>query len=161
MLPEIEPERLCDLEAVLAAEQRANVEPDALRRLAALLPRQPEVSEDIAGRLRLSNKARKRLACSASEDLSSSPRALAYRVGRDCAVDRLLLAGKSDEARTIAQWTPPRLPIGGGQLIARGLKEGPIVAQTLRRIEDRWVEAGFPTGDAFQQIVDAELGAAA
>ena len=161
VLPEIEPERLCDLEAVLAAEQGANVEPDALRRLAALLPRQPEVSEDIAGRLRLSNKAKKRLVCSASDDLFSSPRALAYRVGRDCAIDRLLLTGRSDDAQEIGQWTPPRLPIGGGQLIARGLKEGPIVAQTLRRIEDRWIEAGFPTGDAFQQLVDDELGAAA
>jgi len=116
---------------------------------------------DIAGRLRLSNKARKRLACSAAEELSSSPRALAYRIGKECAVDRLLLAAKWEDARSLAQWTPPRLPIGGGQLIARGLKEGPIVAQTLRLIEDRWVEAGFPTGDAFQRIVDAELGAAA
>jgi poly(A) polymerase len=161
VLPEIEPHRLRNLEDLIATERQAAIEPDALRRLAALLPRSPVVAEDIAGRLRLSNKAKKRLTCSAFDDLSSSPRTLAYRVRTDCAVDRLLLAGKFADAEAIARWTPPRMPIGGGQLIERGLKEGPIVAQTLRRIEDRWVEAGFPTGDSFQRIVEEELGSAA
>ena len=160
VLPEIEPERLCDLEALIAAEQAAGIDPDPLRRLASLLPREPEVAEDIAGRLRLSNKARKRLACSASGELGSSPQALAYRVRTDCAVDRLLLAGSAAEAGEVAHWAPPRLPIGGGELIARGLREGPVVAVTLRRIEDRWVEAGFPSGASFRQIVDEELGSA-
>ena len=160
VLPEIELERLRDLESLIAAERQAMVAPDALRRLAAILPREPAVAEDIAARLRLSNKARKRLACSASPDLSSSPQALAYRVRTECAVDRLLLARKVDEATAIAHWSPPRLPISGGQLISRGLKEGPIVARTLRRIEDRWVAAGFPTGDAFERIAEEELGAA-
>ena len=160
VLPEIAAGRLRDLEALIAAERRAEVEPDALRRLAALLPREPAVAEDIAGRLRLSNKARKRLVCSASPDLSLSPKALAYRVRIDCAVDRLLLAGKVGDAKDIAHWTPPRLPVGGGQLIARGLKEGPVVALTLRKIEDRWVEAGFPTSELFDQIVEEELSSA-
>lgn len=160
VLPEIEPERLCELEALIACEKEAGVTPDPLRRLAALLPRAPEVAEDIAGRLRLSNKARKRLACAAVGDLSSSPQALAYRFGPDCAIDRLLLAAKSAEAAAINDWKPPRLPIGGGALIAQGLIEGPIVARTLKAIENRWVEAGFPTGDVFQQIVSEELAAA-
>jgi poly(A) polymerase len=160
VLPEIELERLCDLEALVAREKEAGIAPDPLRRLAALLPRVPQVAEDIAGRLRLSNKARKRLACAALSDLSSLPQALAYRVGTDCAVDRLLLAGRPDDAAAISGWKPPRLPIGGGALIASGLTEGPIVARTLKAIENRWVEAGFPTGDAFQEIVAEELVAA-
>ena len=41
VLPEIEPERLCDLEALIAAERDAGIEPDGLRRLSALLPRDP------------------------------------------------------------------------------------------------------------------------
>ena len=46
-------------------------------------------------------------------------------------------------------------------LIARGIAEGPAVARTLRQIEDHWVEAGFPTGEAFETIVaDALAGAA-
>jgi len=157
VLPEIEAERLRDLEALITVEREAGIAPDALRRLAALLPHECEVAEDIAMRLRLSNKARKRLSCAVATDLSSSPPTLAYRAGHQCAVDRLLLAGKSDEASAIAGWKPPRLPIGGGALIARGLPEGPIVARTLKTIENEWVEAGFPTGEALERIVREAL----
>jgi len=157
VLPEIEPERLSDLEALLAAEQEAGIAPDPLRRLAALLPRDPALAEDIAARLRLSNKARKRLACAESSDPSSSPHALAYRQGTDCAVDRLLLAGRTADAAAVSRWDAPRLPIAGGSLIKRGVAQGPAVARTLRRIEDRWVDEGFPTGDAFERIVSETL----
>ncbi len=37
------------------------------------------------------------------------------------------------------------------------LRQGPAVARTLRRIEDRWVEAGFPHGDQFEAIVAEAL----
>ena len=30
-------------------------------------------------------------------------------------------------------------------------------ARTLRRIEDRWVESGFPSGEEFERIVSAAL----
>ena len=52
------------------------------------------------------------------------------------------------------------MPVSGGALIARGLVEGPIVARTLRQIEDRWVEAGFPDGDALEKIVSESLAKA-
>jgi poly(A) polymerase len=161
VLPEIVPERLPGLRALVEAEQQAGIAPDPLRRLAALLPRDPEVVAQIAARLKLSNKARKRLACAASEAMDSSPQALAYRIGTECAADRLLLAGEIAEAAAIAAWKAPRLPIGGGDLIARGLEEGPVVARTLKQIDQRWVEAGFPTGDAFERIVRDALRDAA
>jgi poly(A) polymerase len=160
VLPEIEPERLCDLESLIAAEEASDVAPDSLRRLAALLPHDPELAQAIGVRLKLSNKARRRLACAATDGSGKTPQALAYRAGTDCAVDRLLLAGRPDDACAIADWAPPRLPIGGGALIARGLAEGPVVARTLRRIEDRWVDAEFPTGEAFEAIVSDELARA-
>jgi len=153
VLPEIEPERLCDLEALIKAEIAAGVQADPLRRLAALLPRSPELAEDVAVRLRLSTKARKRLGCAADTTLGQSPRLLAYRVGTVCAVDRLLFAGRIDDAAAIAGWRPPRLPIGGGALIERGLPQGPLVARTLKRIDQRWAEAGFPDGDGLEAIV--------
>ncbi|HVU29908.1 MAG TPA: CCA tRNA nucleotidyltransferase, partial [Sphingomicrobium sp.] len=103
--------------------------------------------------LKLSNKARKRLACAAGDELHSTPEAMAYRLGTPCAVDRLLLSGRPQDAARIAKWHPPRLPIGGGALIARGLTEGPIVARTLKQIETRWVEAGFPSGSELERIV--------
>jgi poly(A) polymerase len=85
---------------------------------------------------------------------------LAYRNGIECAVDRLLLAGKAGEAAEIGQWRLPRLPITGGALIKRGLPEGPVVARSLRAIESRWLEDGFPVGDLFERIVDDILAAA-
>ena len=157
VLPEIEAERLRDLTALIAAESDAGIEPDALRRLAALIPRNLEVAEDIAARLRLSNKAKKRLACAAQPDLGPRRQALAYREGVECAVDRLLLADRARDAAEIAGWKPPRLPISGGALIKRGLPEGPVVARTLRRIDDRWVAQGFPTGPEFERIVEDAL----
>ena len=160
VLPEIEPERLCDLKALIAAEQAAGIEADPLRRLAALLPKDSDVADDIAVRLRLSNKARKRLACAVGQDGHPTPQALAYRLGQSCAVDRLLLAGRAPEAQLINGWKAPRLPITGGTLITRGLPEGPIVARTLRRIEEEWLNAGFPSGDAFDRIVDTALSGA-
>jgi poly(A) polymerase len=160
VLPEIESRALAILERLLTAEREAEVEPDALRRFSALLPPEPLLAEKIAARLKLSNKARKRLACNVARDLSTNPQALAYRVGAECAIDRLLLAGEPAKAASLARWRAPKLPIGGGTLIARGVPEGPAVARTLRRIEDRWVEAGFPHGDAFERIVADALATA-
>ncbi len=161
VLPEIEVPALPQLASLMAAERAANIDADALRRLAALLPPAPLLAEKIAVRLKLSNKARKRLACAASRDLDTNPRVLAYRVGIECAVDRLLLAGDAAAAAGLAGWNVPRLPIGGGMLIARGITEGPEVARTLKRIEDRWVEAGFPIGEALDKIVAEVLASPA
>jgi len=75
----------------------------------------------------------------------------------DCAVDRLLLADRAEDAAGLAGWQSPRLPIGGGSLIERGLAEGPVVARTLRRIENKWVDAGFPAGEDLERIVAEAL----
>jgi poly(A) polymerase len=160
VLPEIDGKSLGGLERLILSEQAAGLEADSLRRLAALLPRDSAVAEDVAARLRLSNKARKRLGCIADPDTRGSPRALAYRIGIQCAADRFLLAGRAPEAAEIAAWHAPRLPISGGALIKRGLAEGQLVAKVLRQIEDRWVEAGFPSGDEFQRIVDCAMESA-
>jgi poly(A) polymerase len=158
VLPEIARDGLSELDRLMASEVAAGMKPDAFRRLAALLPREPRTADAVAARLRLSNKARKRLACAAGNDLGSSPHVLAYRLGKECAADRLLLAGRAAEAAAIVGWTAPRLPISGGGLIELGLPEGPIVARTLKQIEECWIEAGFPTGDAFDSLVREVLG---
>ncbi|MFL6739673.1 MAG: CCA tRNA nucleotidyltransferase [Sphingomicrobium sp.] len=145
-------------EALVRAERDAGIGADPLRRLAALLPANIEVATRVAARLKLSNKAKKRLGSAADPSLGRDPHALAYRVGSQIAVDRLLLAGMPDLASQIAGWTPPRLPVTGGALIARGVPEGPEVARTLRRIEDAWEAAGFPQGKEFDKIVEQALG---
>lgn len=157
VLPEIGADALARLESLVSAEKKARVKREPLRRLSAILPRDPDVAERIAARLRLSNKARKRLACSAGTDLGSSPRALAYFLGRDCAVDRLLLAERPNDAASLTRWESPGPPISGGALIERGLTAGPIVAKTLQAIERRWVESGFCSGEAFEKILLEEL----
>ena len=157
VLPEIERHALPVMERLIGAERDAGIAPDPLRRLAALLPPGPALADNVAVRLRLSNKARKRLGCAADREIGQNPRALAYRVGKECALDRLLIAAAPTEAASISEWKIPRLPIGGGTLISRGLTEGPVVARTLRSIEDRWVEAGFPHGNALERIVADEL----
>lgn len=161
VLPEVKPELVPGLRSLIQAEKEAGIEPDPIRRLASLLPADPPLAEEIAVRLRLSNKARKRLACAADRTLGSSSRSLAYRVGIDCAADRLLLANRPHEAADISGWHRPRLPIGGGMLIRRGLPAGPVVARTLRAIEERWVESGFPTGEEFEAIVADAVKSAA
>lgn len=160
VLPEIEGEALSQLQRLIAAEKEADIAPAALRRLAALLPDDAQTAETIAARLRLSNKARKRLACAVSRDLGSNPRALAYYDGGECAVDRFLLAGKAGDARSLADWPVPRLPVSGGSLIKRGLSAGPIVARTLKAIERRWVSDGFPEGTELEAIVAEEVATA-
>ena len=145
------------LGALVAAEQSAGIRPDPLRRFAALLPADPATAERVAARLKLSNKAKKRLGNAANTDLGLNPRALAYRIGTEGAVDRLLLANEPQEAKRIARWAPPRMAIGGSEVIARGIPEGPEVARTLRRIENAWEAAGFPTGEQFDRLVDEAL----
>ena len=141
------------LRALIQAEAKGGFEPDAFRRLAALLPQDPGAAEKIAARLKLSNKARKRMALAAETDQSADPYALAYWIGTESACDRLLLAGQAMQAAAIRDWKVPRLPVTGGQLIKRGIAQGPLVAKTLQSIERRWVADAFPTGQALEAIV--------
>jgi len=151
VLPEIDgAERLA---ALIAAEVEGGFDPDPIRRLSALLPADPDTAETIAARLKLSNKARKRIALAADGDLSANPHALAYWIGAESAQDRLLLAGRPGDAAALRDWPVPRLPITGGQLIKRGVPQGPLVAKTLQAIERQWVDTGFPLGEPLARLV--------
>ena len=146
VLPEIDSAGVAELERLVAREEAAEVPPEPLRRLAALLPANPELAASIAARLRLSNRAAKRLVTAAErrEDDADRPLELAYRVGSDEAVDRLLLGG-GDPALVgmVRGWTKPRFPLSGGELIAMGLEPGPTVARTMQAVERSWIESGF------------------
>ena len=90
------------------------------------------MAEKVAARLKLSNKARKRIALAADDDLGANRDALAYWLGSESAQDRLLLADRPEDAAMLTDWPSPRLPITGGQLIKRGVPQGPLVAKTLQ-----------------------------
>jgi len=147
------------LVALVASEAAAGIAPDGLRRLAALLPESADVADTIGGRLRLSKAERKRLVL-ATGATGSSARALAYEIGTELAVDRLLLHGDAEAARAIADWPPPRFPLTGGALIALGLTPGPVVAMTLRAIEQDWVAAGFPGEAALAEMATKAVATA-
>ena len=155
VLPEIDGPGVAELERLVVRERAAEASPEALRRLAALLPPDAELSASIAARLRLSNRAAKRLVTAAErrEDDADRSLELAYRVGSEEAVDRLLL-GRGDPALvgTVRHWTKPRFPLSGGELIAMGLEPGPLVARTMQAVERAWIEGGFE-GD--KQVVRA------
>lgn len=155
VLPEIEALGVDRMQALIAAERDAGIAPHPLRRLAALLPAHPPVATSVGTRLRLSNKARKRLASAAAigEETPADPRALAYQIGADEAVDRLLLSGAPEKAASLNGWNRPQLLLGGGDLIAMGLKAGPVVAKTLQSVEREWAEAGFPSDADAQRAI--------
>jgi len=150
VLPEIDGVGAARLERLVERERQAGVAPDPLRRLAALLPPDEAVAAAVASRLRLSNKAARRLATAAAgDDHAEPPAVLAYRLGPDSASDRILLGGRDPaELRALDAWTRPRLAVRGGDLIALGLEPGPVVARTLQAVERCWAEAGFPGPDA-------------
>lgn len=153
ILPEADPEALARL---VATEQAQGVEPDALRRLAALLPAQVPLAEQVAARFRLSGAQKKRLATAAARESNpGEPRALAYRLGRESALDRLLIAGA--DASALYGWDIPTFPLKGGQIVARGVGAGPEVARVLRAVEDRWIEERFPDAARVGALLDAEL----
>jgi poly(A) polymerase len=156
VLPEIGPEGVERLERLLVREAKSGVAGHPLRRLAALLPADPPIAADVAARLRLSNRAAKRLASAAarSPDDPQAPPVLAYRIGAEEAADRILLGdGDAAAAAALADWQRPRLRLGGGDLIAMGLVAGPAVAQTLQAIERDWAQAGFPPEPAAQRAI--------
>ena len=110
----------------------------------------------VAARLRLSKKAGKRLATASGRPPQEEQDVarLAYRLGVEEAVDRILLGdGEPGRIELLRGWQKPRLLIGGGDLIALGLEPGPIVAQTLQALEREWAEGGFPDDRKVQQAL--------
>ncbi|WP_267434538.1 CCA tRNA nucleotidyltransferase [Sphingomonas sp. GM_Shp_1] len=156
VIPEIDAEGAERLALLAERERAAGVAPDAIRRLAALLP--PQAAEAVGARLKLSNLDRKRLIAATAGPGDEGPHALAYRVGVAGAVDRLLLAGEPVDA--IRDWTPPTLPLTGGALVARGIGKGPEVARLLRQVESRWIAEGFPDAARVDELADAAVAQA-
>jgi poly(A) polymerase len=160
VLPEIDRDGVARLEQLVGRERAYGGDP--LRRLAALLPADPSLAEQIGARLKLSNAQRKRLV-SAAEPVPPGPaRALAQAIGIEQARDRILLrsARPSEDMAALEGWTVPRLPIGGGTLVEMGLRAGPQVAATLQAIERQWVEENFPDLARVRAIAEEKVAQA-
>jgi poly(A) polymerase len=151
-------ERLGDIDA-------ANFfKPDAMLRLAALLPHDKTLADKIADRWKLSNEARFRLAdiAGAGEKIVSyssmrETRKLLYRLGAGPFKDRLFLKWAEDTKASMQwrallamadAWQPPRFPLTGRDVMLAGVQEGPLVGKILAEVEEWWVDSDF-TDDEF------------
>ncbi|MFM6829553.1 MAG: CCA tRNA nucleotidyltransferase, partial [Novosphingobium sp.] len=157
ILPEADAAGLGALDALTAHERDSGIKGDALRRLAALLPADTTMAEQVASRLRLSFAQRKRLSSVAARESSvaAEPRALAYRIGMEEARDRLLLNGA--DVAPLADWDVPRFPLKGGEVVGRGISAGPEVARVLRAVEERWITERFPDAARVSALLDEIL----
>jgi poly(A) polymerase len=138
--------------------------PDAVRRLASLLPRDAAAARHVAARLRLSNADRDRLVALAVPARAVHPgldaparRRTLYHLGADAFRDLALLAWAGRAAggdlkptdaapwralvQDAANWTSVALPVRGADVLALGVPAGPRVGLLMKEIE-RWWEAG-------------------
>ncbi|MFM5918017.1 MAG: CCA tRNA nucleotidyltransferase [Novosphingobium sp.] len=147
---------VASLAKLVAEELNQTIAPDPIRRLAALLTPDAALAEQVASRFRLSGAQKKRLALAAGRGPGpDDARILAYRLGREGSLDRLLLTGQS--VAPLEGWDIPTFPLKGGEIVARGVKAGPEVARVLRAVEERWIAADFPDPAATQELLDLEL----
>ncbi|MBB4631153.1 CCA tRNA nucleotidyltransferase [Sphingosinicella soli] len=148
VLPEIVPECVPHLAALAGREAAWGVDPDPIRRFAALLPQREGLGAEFGARLRLSRRDTARLDALGVADpaLPGDPFTAAYFRGVDVARDRLLLLGEDARAawEALADWRKPAMPVSGKDIIARGISAGPEVSRRLQRFERDWVASGCP-----------------
>lgn len=156
ILPEVGEDGLARLAALIASERREAAAPDSIRRMAALLPGDGKIAEQVAARLRLSNAHKKRLTRLAKRARKpGDARVLAYRDGMEVARDLLLLADQP--LAPLTDWKVPEFPLRGGTIVARGVDAGPEVARVLQAVEARWLEEGFPDAARVETLLSEEL----
>jgi poly(A) polymerase len=168
ILPELLPGalNLPRLERLTRIDAAHGFPPDALLRLAALLPDDKAAAHAIARMLRLSNAGAARL-----EDLAAAGDAVAshlsakdvrrllYRLGAARFRDRVFLqwAGAPKQANVMPwrllltmadNWKRPKFPLTGADVMAAGVDEGPEVGRILAALEDWWIENDFPEDEA-------------
>ncbi len=149
--------------AALLAIEPDRAAPDAVLRLAALLPPDPAVGRKVAERLRLSRAEQACLvgllepteAVRGGDD--KALRAALYRRGAAILADQWRLAWARlgpDERRSrrealdaalavAAGWRPRPFPLKGRDATARGVPAGPRVGQLLAAVEAWWVAEDF------------------
>jgi poly(A) polymerase len=168
VLPESEKWGIDALQGLVAAEKALGWAPDAMTRLAAIVPPDAARMKALGERLKMSRGETARLTDWSSADAAKPERsdaALArelYRRGIDGARDRLRLAlaaarekvGNDPEAMKAAaglgrqlkfldNWRKPRFPLSGRDLEEIGVAAGPKMGEMLKALEALWIEGGF------------------
>lgn len=146
------------LAVLILREEAHNIAPDPIRRLVGLLPKDADKASEITTGLRFSKKLRRAVASRLAvlEPTVSHIPAIAYHHGADAAQDIALLFAADDELEAslakLNGWVKPILPMTGGDLIAMGLKPGPVVAESLKTVEATWIAEQFPGEDRVRKL---------
>ncbi|HEY0282956.1 MAG TPA: CCA tRNA nucleotidyltransferase [Rhizomicrobium sp.] len=147
------------LENLAKIDAANGLAPDAMLRLAALLPHDTKIAAAVADRWKLSNEARERLAdiAGAREEIVPGlsvreARKLLYRLDKRPFKDRVFLrwaedAGAAAQWRALLaladEWKRPRFPLTGREVMLAGVPEGPKVGKILGEVEEWWIESDF------------------
>lgn len=159
-LPELKNDAQQSFNRLYAREQHYAVAPSLPARILSLLPRDAATAQKVAMRLKLSNAMRAEMVCRVKSELPSkrNVRALAYHESIGCARDAAMLFSDDDDLSAslilLKEWFVPDFPLKGGELVSRGLPIGPMVAQTLKIIERKWIDEDFPPIARVQQLAD-------
>ncbi len=179
VLPELLPYalQLPRLENLVLIEAENRFAPDAILRLAALLPDEAEVARQVGERLKLSGAERARLEglAAAREKIAAhlsaaDVRRLLYRIGVARFRDRVLLSWAASPRGAAAiqwrmllsiadGWERPRFALTGREAMAAGVAEGPEVGRVLAAVEAWWMEEDFlPDETALIDKLKAVIG---
>ncbi|WLR97990.1 CCA tRNA nucleotidyltransferase [Shinella sumterensis] len=168
ILPETEKWGIDAIPGLIEAEKAFGWQPDALLRLAAIVPPDRERLKALAERLRLSKaeaavldgwaaapEIAPKLAETAFDRLlyRNGPKGLSMRLRLALASARARGLGDADALafaglcqRLLARadkWQKPAFPLTGADVLATGVPAGPDVGTMLARIEDEWVGGNF------------------
>ncbi|GAK69084.1 tRNA nucleotidyltransferase [Agrobacterium rubi TR3 = NBRC 13261] len=168
VLPETEKWGIDAIHGLVAAEQALGWEPDALMRLASIVPPDEERVAAMTARLRMSNaeaKCLKQWASAPVIDPAITDAAfdrLLYRQGVEGVILRLklsLAAARADVSagevamQKIARFSTlldraqkferPSFPLTGADVLAAGVSPGPKVGEILSELEEKWIEFNF------------------
>ncbi|WLS07734.1 CCA tRNA nucleotidyltransferase [Shinella sumterensis] len=168
ILPETEKWGIDAIPGLVEAEKAFGWQPDALLRLAAIVPPDRERLKALAERLRLSKaeaavldgwaaapEIAPKLAETAFDRLlyRNGPKGLSMRLRLALASARARGLGDTDALafaglcqRLLARadkWQKPAFPLTGADVLATGVPAGPDVGTMLARIEDEWVGGNF------------------
>jgi poly(A) polymerase len=149
------------LERLVAIDGTNFFQPDAILRLAALLPDRAAAAHEITDRWKLSNADRDRLADIAGNTdkivsyLSiKEVRKLLYKLGTARFKDRVSLKWAEDPKETnfvqwrallamADAWQRPKFPLDGGNVMAAGVPQGPLIGKILAEVEEWWIDSDF------------------
>lgn len=168
VLPEGEKWGIDSVAPLIATETALDWERDPMLRLMAMVPPDVERMRALSSRLKMSRAEADRLVKWAQAPVVKPMLAitaldrLLYSFGVEPLTDRIRLslvaarsrtesdpaaltdtAGHSRHLTHALKWERPVFPVAGADLIARGIKPGPVMGAQLALLEERWVESNF------------------